>query len=400
MAKPTEPTVALRWADEPTLLQQVAVRLLASSERRRFDRLLKEKHYLHNPTLVGQALRYVVEIDGQWVALLTFSSAAWHLKARDRWLEWSPRQVEERRQLIAQNSRFLLLTSPGECPNLASRVLRLVCDRLSSDWEKHFGHPVLAVETFVDPDQDRGTCYKAAGWERLGPTQGYGRVWRDFYTDTEHPKELWVRALGKGALARLRAKPLEPITSSSPRATSPRPRPKPSNCCPANFPPQAQTLDKSHGRVEHRQLWRMPVLPEEVALAGAAQLARIERQVDKVRKGRVIKTTTEVVYAVTSRWTDQITPDQLLALARDHWTIENRQHHRRDRTQDEDRCLVRNPRSARNLSLFRTRVIYLFERQRPRSGACRSLPDFQRRGCRQPGRVIQRLRCGLSVPSS
>lgn len=144
----------------------------------------------------------------------------------------------------------------------------------------------------------------------------------------------------------------------------------------------------------------MPIQPEDVALAGAAQLIRIQRQVNTVRKGRVIKTTTEVVYAVTSRWTDQTTPDPLLALARDHWTIENRQHHRRDRTQDEDRCLVRKPRSARNLSLFRTLVIYLFERQRPRAGACRSLPDFQRHCCRQPGRAIARLRYGLSAPSS
>lgn len=144
----------------------------------------------------------------------------------------------------------------------------------------------------------------------------------------------------------------------------------------------------------------MPIQPEEVALAGAAQLIRIERRVDTVRKGRVVKTTTEVVYAVTSRWIDQTTPDQLLALARDHWTIENRQHHRRDRTQDEDRCRVRKPRSARNLSLFRTLVIYIFERQRPRPGACRSLPDFQRRCCRQPGRVIQQLRYGLSAPCS
>ena len=159
-------------------------------------------------------------------------------------------------------------------------------------------------------------------------------------------------------------------------------------------------MDKSHGRVEHRRLWRVPILPQEVALAGAAQLVRIERRVDKVRKGRVIRTTSEVVYAVTSHWTNQITPDQLLALARDHWTIENRQHHRRDRTQDEDRCLVRKPRSDRNLSLFRTLVIYLFERQRSRSRACCSLPDFQRRCCRRPGQVIHRLRYGLSAPSS
>jgi hypothetical protein len=143
----------------------------------------------------------------------------------------------------------------------------------------------------------------------------------------------------------------------------------------------------------------VPILPAEVGLAGAVQLVRIERRVDTLRKGHVIKTTTEVVYAVTSRCTDQITPNQLLALARDHWTIENRQHHRRDRTQDEDRCLVRQPRSARNLSLFRSLVIYLFERQRLRAAACRSLPDFHRRCCRQPGRVIHQLCSRLSAPS-
>ncbi|HWT78117.1 MAG TPA: transposase family protein, partial [Candidatus Methylomirabilis sp.] len=153
--------------------------------------------------------------------MLTFSSAAWHLKPRDRWLEWSPRQVEQRRHLIAQNSRFLLLSPPGRCPNLASRALRLVCDRLSRDWEQHFGHPVLAVETFVDPQHYRGTAYKAAGWQRLGPTQGYGRAWQDFYTDTQHPKELWVRPLGKGALERLRAKQLEPALAQHARPVPP-----------------------------------------------------------------------------------------------------------------------------------------------------------------------------------
>jgi hypothetical protein len=75
---------------------------------------------------------------------------------------------------------------------------------LASDWQKQFGEPVLAVESFVDPQRSRGTCYKAAGWERLGGTQGYERTWKDFYTDTKHPKELWVKALNEVALAQLR----------------------------------------------------------------------------------------------------------------------------------------------------------------------------------------------------
>ena len=83
-----------------------------------------------------------------------------------------------------------MLAAPGRWPNLASRVLKLTCDRLAEDWQQHFGHPVLAVETFVDPQQFRGTSYKAAGWERLGATQGSQRDWQDFYTDTQHPKEI------------------------------------------------------------------------------------------------------------------------------------------------------------------------------------------------------------------
>jgi hypothetical protein len=195
---------------EPKLLEAVTVRLLEDSERARFDEELVTKHYLKNATVVGRVLRYVAEYEGQWVALLVFSSAAFHLKIRDQWLHWPARQVKERRHLIAQNSRFLVLAAPGQWPNLASRVLKLVCERLPQDWQEHFGYPVQVVESFVDPQRFRGTCYKAAGWEQLGPTQGYGRDWQDFYTDTKHPKELWVRALGKEALERVRAAELPP----------------------------------------------------------------------------------------------------------------------------------------------------------------------------------------------
>jgi Domain of unknown function (DUF4338)/DDE_Tnp_1-associated len=195
---------------EPKLLEAVTVRLIEDSERERFDEELVTKHYLKNATAVGRVLRYVAEYQSQWVALLVFSSPAFHLKIRDQWLHWPPRQVKERRHLIAQNARFLVLAAPGQWPNLASRVLKLVCERLPQDWQEHFGYPVQVVETFVDPQRFRGTCYKAAGWEQLGPTQGYQRDWQDFYTDTQHPKQLWVRALGQGALEQVRAAELPP----------------------------------------------------------------------------------------------------------------------------------------------------------------------------------------------
>src|SRR5208283_3823736 len=190
---------------EPLLLGAVTVRLLEDSEREHFDEELASKHYLKNANAVGRVLRYVAEYQGQWVALLVFSSAAFRIKVRDRWLAWSPRQVKERRHLIAQNARFLVLGAAGQWPNLASRVLSLTCERLPQDWQEQFGYPVQVAETFVDPQRFRGTCYKAAGWEQLGPTKGYERDWQDFYTDTQHPKQLWVRALAEGALEQVRA---------------------------------------------------------------------------------------------------------------------------------------------------------------------------------------------------
>lgn len=213
---------------ETLLLREVNLRLIEPLEQARFDELLAKEHYLKNATVVGQALRYVAEYQAQWLALLVFSSAAFHVKPRDRWLHWSARQVAQRRHLLAQNQRFLVLAAPGRWPNLASRVLKLACDRLAQDWQGHFGHPVLAVETFVDPQQFRGTCYKAAGWERLGRTQGCQRDWQDFYTDTKHPKEIWVRALSATALEQLRAAEL-PAHLAAHQRTLPPPCPVPTD---------------------------------------------------------------------------------------------------------------------------------------------------------------------------
>lgn len=207
---------------ESRLLADVKIRLVQSAaERLRFDALLDQEHYLHNANSVGRVLRYVAVHRGKWVAILTFCSAALHLKPRDRFLNWSARQVKERRHLVAQNSRFLVLASTGRWPNLASRVLRLVCERLSEDWREAFGHPVLLAETFVDPARFRGTCYRAANWLALGATQGFERCGQDYYVDLQHPKELWVYPLGRSALQRLRASELSAELREGGRALPP-----------------------------------------------------------------------------------------------------------------------------------------------------------------------------------
>lgn len=128
-----------------------------------------------------------------------------------------------------------------------------------------------------------------------------------------------------------------------------------------------------------------------MGLAGVAQVVRIHCHTQTVRKGKVIKETDDVRFAVTTYGPEEITPQQLLVLAREHWSIENGQYYRRDRTQDEDRCPVQETTTARNLSLFRSLAIFLFKLPSKVKGTPNSLPDFQSYIHRQPGRLIRRF---------
>ena len=83
---------------------------------------------------------------------------------------------------------------------------------------------------------------------------------------------------------------------------------------------------------------------------GLGQIARLER----IRQIGA-KTSTEVVYLITSLAPSQAGPERLLQLVRDHWAIENKLHHVRDVTLNEDRCRVRA--GARPLATLRSTVV-------------------------------------------
>lgn len=195
---------AIHGTAENDVLNRISVRLLADSEVGQFNFYLERDHYLESSRFVGQSLRYVAEVEGQWVALLTFSAPALHLKARERWIGWSPRQRARRLGLVVNNSRFLVLPERQRYPNVASRVLGLALRRLSSDWQERWGHPVLVVESFVDESRYRGTCYRACGFEAVGATEGFQRASRDFYQEHGQPKQLYLRELRPGSRKRLR----------------------------------------------------------------------------------------------------------------------------------------------------------------------------------------------------
>ena len=101
---------------------------------------------------------------------------------------WTPRQRARRLCFVVNNSRFLVLPKRQRYPNMASRVLALGLKRLNADWQQHWGHPVVLVESYVDESQYRGTCYRACGFEAVGLTAGYGRSSRDYYLEHGQPK--------------------------------------------------------------------------------------------------------------------------------------------------------------------------------------------------------------------
>lgn len=222
MAKP----LRLPHLTEQAVLDGLSVRLITPAEADRWNALVTERHYLKNAQLVGEQLRYVGESQGQWLVLLGWNAPAWHVKARDAWLQWSAAQRATRRHFLAQNSRCLVLAERQQFPNLASRALGLCCARLSADWLAVHGHPIVAVESFVDGQITFGTTYKASGWKLLGPTAGFGRQAQDFYERHDRPKQLWVRALdpeGTAALAQPTLPPeLAPFEAAPPvRCTLP-----------------------------------------------------------------------------------------------------------------------------------------------------------------------------------
>ena len=207
---------------ESAFLKEVVVRQVLPHELGRCQQEVCEKHYLENAYLVGEQMWHVAEAQGQWVALLGWSAAAYHLKGRDAWIGWNDTQRRARLSLIANNARFCLLTKAGEYPNLASYVMGQCLQRLSRDWQEVYGHPILAVESFVDTQLFRGTCYKATGWRAVGCTAGFKRVAQDFYEVHERPKQLFVRELVKHAARTLRARQLPATLAGHERKVEPR----------------------------------------------------------------------------------------------------------------------------------------------------------------------------------
>ena len=159
-----------------------------------FDSLLHQYHYLSYTSPVGQNVKYLVrDRQGRDLACLVFGAAAWKTQPRDAFIGWTAAQRQAQLPLVANNSRFLILPWV-RVPHLASHILGRVARRIAADWQARYGQPVRLLETFVERERFRGSCYRAANWIWVGQTQG--RTRQDRHSQIQAPvKDVWVYPL-------------------------------------------------------------------------------------------------------------------------------------------------------------------------------------------------------------
>ena len=163
-------------------------------EGKRWNEFIARYHYLGYKTLVGAQMRYAVyDRDGGPLAMLGFSTAAWKLAPRDKFIGWTPQLREKNIPFVVDNPRFLILPWI-KIPNLGSHILAIIRRRLPDDWTERYNTTPVLIETFVETPRYTGAVYRASGWLHVGTTQGRGRYDRDKLFDKPR-KDVWLRPL-------------------------------------------------------------------------------------------------------------------------------------------------------------------------------------------------------------
>lgn len=167
-----------------------------------FSSYLSQHHYLGYRGPVGESVAYLVrDCLGRDLACVLFGAAAWKTKPRDAWIGWDESTRARRLPFVANNHRFLILPWV-RVPHLASHILGRIARRLAVDWTTKYGHPVYLLETFVERERFKGTCYRAANWTCVGQTRGRSR--QDRYNNLCVPiKDIYLYPLTSSARRRL-----------------------------------------------------------------------------------------------------------------------------------------------------------------------------------------------------
>jgi hypothetical protein len=179
---------------EPLELALVA----GPAESQLWREYVERYHYLGCRVPFGAHLRYWVRNRQRELACLLWTSPAWKMKPRDIWIGWSDEQRHRNLQWIVNNGRFLILPWV-RVKGLASKILALSARQMPHDWQSQYGHRPLLLETLVDANRFRGTCYRAANWIYVGQTAGRGRMDRKHEAHGQAIKDIYVYPVARDA---------------------------------------------------------------------------------------------------------------------------------------------------------------------------------------------------------
>ena len=171
-------------------------------ESRRWREQVERYHYLGCRVPFGANLRYWVRNRDRELACLLWTSPAWKMQARDAWIGWSDEQRKRNLQRIVNNGRFLILPWV-RVKGLASKILARSARQMPNDWQTRYGYRPLLLETLVDTQRFRGTCYRAANWVHVGQTAGRGRMDREHQSHGQAVKDIYVYPLARDAREKL-----------------------------------------------------------------------------------------------------------------------------------------------------------------------------------------------------
>jgi hypothetical protein len=177
-------------------LQRITLQVVSGGATSRlWNEYIARYHYLGYAAMSGSQIRYNVFAGEQLVACISFCACAWKLKDREKFIGWSEAQRLKNLPLVINNARFLVLPWV-ESKGLASKILSLAARQLPRDWKLRYGFEPVLLETFVEYERHKGTCYKAANWIKVGRTAGRGKK------STSHKpliptKDIWLYPLHK-----------------------------------------------------------------------------------------------------------------------------------------------------------------------------------------------------------
>ena len=159
-----------------------------------WNQLTQKYHYLGYKTVVGSYLKYLIySKQGRILSAIGWGSPVWKLKPRDLAIGWTVEQREKHLYRLANNQRFLILPWV-RVKNLASHILSQNISIINTDWNSRYGYRIFLLESFVDPQRFKGTCYRAANWIYVGQTQGYRKQGNSFEYHG-NPKEVFLYPL-------------------------------------------------------------------------------------------------------------------------------------------------------------------------------------------------------------